>query len=372
MNRWLQRYFIPSQTNDFKPHILQKTAVVLMSILVLLSFALTNLQALLWINSDWLVGSVLPSVVVDLTNESRAEQHLGQLRRNTTLDEAARLKAEDMAAKGYFAHYAPDGTTPWYWFGVAGYSFTNAGENLAVHFTDSDEVVDAWLRSPAHRDNIMSQNFTEIGVGTARGTYDGYDTVFVVQLFGTPVAAAAVTTPEPASVPVASDVPAAAVASESIVLEPIVEPTSDTVVVAETEIAPEAQAEVVTESVPAAPIDLADVEVAKENNESVVYVSDTISTTETVAGVVSDIAELVPDHSNSGSTMARLATQPQRILNIIYAIVASFVLLSLFASILIEIRKQHPVQIAYGTALLALMAVLTYVHILVTEGALIV
>ena len=71
------------------------------------------------------------------------------------------------------------------------------------------------------------------------------------------------------------------------------------------------------------------------------------------------------------STAARMATQPQTILNMVYAVTAMFVLAALLTSILIEIRKQHPVQIAYGTGLLAMMAVLAYVHLTIAGGAVI-
>ena len=48
---------------------------------------------------------------------------------------AAQAKADDMATKGYFAHTSPDGKNSWYWFKQAGYTFTYAGENLALDFS---------------------------------------------------------------------------------------------------------------------------------------------------------------------------------------------------------------------------------------------
>ncbi|MCA9362244.1 hypothetical protein KC906_02625, partial [Candidatus Kaiserbacteria bacterium] len=178
-------------------HILQKVSMSLMGVLVLLTFMGANLHALFWQSSEWLVSTVLPAVVVDLTNEERAENDAAPLRRNSTLDEAAQLKAEHMAQNQYFAHYSPDGVSPWHWFSEAGYVYAHAGENLAIHFTDSAEVVEAWMNSPAHRQNIVDGKFTEIGVGTAKGTYEGYNTVYVVQLFGAP----AVPVPAPAPAP---------------------------------------------------------------------------------------------------------------------------------------------------------------------------
>jgi hypothetical protein len=177
---------LPTNSNNHSPHILQKVSMLMMVGLVLLSFAMTNLQALWWQSSDWLVGAVLPAVVVDLTNKERGDLYLNTLTRSQALDEAARLKAEHMAKNSYFAHYSPDGVTPWYWFEQVSYKYLHAGENLAIHFTDSKSVVDAWMNSPTHRANITNQKFTEIGVGTAKGVYEGYNAVFVVQLFGAP------------------------------------------------------------------------------------------------------------------------------------------------------------------------------------------
>ncbi len=348
MKKRLKNYFVPYQGNDYKPHSLQKTAVVCMSILVMLTFTFANLQALLWMNSSWLVSTVLPAVVVDLTNKSREDVALGDLIRNEVLDRAAQLKAENMAQNSYFAHYAPDGTSPWHWFDMAGYNYIHAGENLAVHFTDSDEVVDAWMNSPSHRDNILNGNYTEIGVGTAKGEYQGYETVFVVQLFGTPVKSAgtlALAKPTPTETAVAVEtartpapVPVAAVDSK---FEPEPAPLPETEVT----------------------------EVVNASNEPVLLVSDTAETSQTVAGAEFVQPASIPNQPIS--TVARIATQPQTILNMVYGVTAMFVLSILLASILIEIRKQHPIQIAYGTGLLAMMALLAYVHLTIAGGAVI-
>ncbi len=111
--------------------------------LVVLSFTATNILSLVWMGSQWMVSTVLPAVIVELTNQEREQGSLAELRRNPLLDEAARMKAEHMAQNQYFAHYSPDGVSPWFWFGRAQYNFVHAGENLAIHFTDSEEVVNA-------------------------------------------------------------------------------------------------------------------------------------------------------------------------------------------------------------------------------------
>ncbi len=169
---------------NYKITRLQKISLNIIFILSILTFLFTGLQVKLWQSSKFLLSSVLPAVVVDLTNEERKHNNVGLLYRNKLLDEAAQLKAEDMAAKSYFSHNSPDGKTPWYWFDKVGYKYSHAGENLAIHFSDSKELVDSWIKSTPHHKNIISDKFTDIGIGVAEGYFEGKKTVYIVQLFG--------------------------------------------------------------------------------------------------------------------------------------------------------------------------------------------
>lgn len=123
-----------------------------------------------------------------MANGDRAENGIALLTIDPKLVAAAQAKANDMAARGYFAHIAPDGTDPWHWFREAGYDFDYAGENLAVDFSDSGDVERAWMDSPTHRGNILDPRFTHIGIASAQGMYQGRLTTFVVEEFGTPTA----------------------------------------------------------------------------------------------------------------------------------------------------------------------------------------
>jgi hypothetical protein len=137
-------------------------------------------------NSSGYYGAVLPAILNILTNQSRQQANLQNLKESALLDKAAQLKANDMVLKGYFAHVAPDGKTPWYWFTQVGYQYDYAGENLAINFTDSKDVTNAWMNSPTHKANILKSTYTEIGTGTATGMYNGQEAIFVVQLYATP------------------------------------------------------------------------------------------------------------------------------------------------------------------------------------------
>ncbi len=133
-----------------------------------------------------LTASVIAADVAELTNENRTDHGLPALSVDPLLTEAAQLKAEDMAKRSYYAHISPDGKSPLYWLNKVGYKYLNAGENLVIDRTTSEEAVDAWMDSPDHRENILRPQFTEIGIGVAEGKYDGVRTIFVVQEFGTP------------------------------------------------------------------------------------------------------------------------------------------------------------------------------------------
>lgn len=119
-----------------------------------------------------------------LTNQKRQEQGLPPLIINSVLTQAAAEKASDMFAKNYWAHNAPDGTTPWVFFKQAGYNYSYAGENLARGFTSSSDVINAWMASPTHRANVLSGKYNEVGFAIKQGKLLGEDTVLVVEMFG--------------------------------------------------------------------------------------------------------------------------------------------------------------------------------------------
>lgn len=182
----LKKYFIPHEGNNFKPHSLRAGSAIFVLTLILIVEACFLLQSLYFQKTN-LFASILQNVLVNETNVSRQSTNLISLKESGLLDSAAKMKAEDMASKGYFAHVSPDGIDPWYWISKTGYKYSYAGENLAINFSDSEDVIKAWLNSPAHRENILDAHFTEIGIGIAKGMYEGKETIFIVQMFGRPV-----------------------------------------------------------------------------------------------------------------------------------------------------------------------------------------
>ncbi len=193
--KFLKHLLIPHKGNDHKPHLLRDEAMVVVVAFVLLAEILFLAAPMVVFRYTNFFAEVLPSVLVDATNKNRSENKVPALAHNDLLQQAAQLKANDMATKGYFAHTSPEGVTPWHWLDVAGYSYKYAGENLAVNFYDSQDVEDAWMNSPTHRANVLNDRFTQIGIATARGLYQGREAIFVAEFFGRPAIAVTPTAP---------------------------------------------------------------------------------------------------------------------------------------------------------------------------------
>jgi hypothetical protein len=184
--RHLHDHFIPHARNNYHPHILGDRALALFSAALvcvkIFSIALLVYGPVLPAFSS----AITPDNIIVLTNDSRQSFNLKALAESSILDKAAQAKADDMLAKGYFAHTTPDGKTPWDFITGAGYNYMMAGENLAVNFTEAENVETAWMNSPGHRANILNKNFEDIGIGISQGIYQGHTAIFVVQEFGVP------------------------------------------------------------------------------------------------------------------------------------------------------------------------------------------
>ena len=194
----LKKYFIPHEGNDHRPHLLRPKAVLFICVVTIVAESAFLVGSSLIIPRSRLFGIIVVNALIDGTNQARTTDGLTSLRESGLLDVAAEEKANDMVANNYFAHTSPSGVTPWYWFWNAGYNFSAAGENLAVNFADSSDVTSAWMNSPEHRANILNPEYSEIGMATAQGEFQGQPAVYVVELFGTPAA------PAPALAPVAT------------------------------------------------------------------------------------------------------------------------------------------------------------------------
>lgn len=317
MFRFLKNSFIPSENNNYEPHVLRAWPIAVVIGFSVLSFGAAQFLERELSKPDGFLAAVVASVLVDLTNIDRAGEGLHSLTVNSTLVEAAQLKANDMAAKGYFAHNSPDGKTPWYWLGEAGYSFSYAGENLAVFFGDSEDVSRAWMNSPSHRANILNSHFTEIGIATAEGVYQGRQTVFVVQMFGTP-----------------SALPPIATLESNFVSE---NPTQEV----EGEVGGETAVTITEEN--SGPIERIDT----------IYQDDAFIAVK--SGDVMQMPETALRVTPESTAVERLLASPQTLLSYTYALFGALLVFALVLLIFLEAKVQRPKSILFALLALAIV-----------------
>lgn len=109
--------------------------------------------------------SAFEKEVVELTNAERSKQGLKALVMDTELSKVAGIKSQDMKDKNYFDHTSPTYGSPFDMMKSFGINYSAAGENIAMGQTTPQQVVTSWMNSEGHRANILSANFTHIGVG---------------------------------------------------------------------------------------------------------------------------------------------------------------------------------------------------------------
>ncbi len=338
----LKRYFIPHEGNEYHPHFFRNTLVGFIASGSIILLGLSLLTSMKLTEDKDLLGAIYSSVLVELTNKDRSAASLPTLSINDTLTNAAKLKADDMVANGYFAHTSPDGKTPWHWIMKAGYKFVYAGENLAVNFTESEQVENAWMGSPLHRANILSNKYSEVGIAVQEGTFNGQNAIFVVQMFGKPTKAkTALNSPAPVqtasstltvqtasstasttlqSPPTALNVPGAAAVKGVEITSEKTDPETGTLFIAAKD--PEAEAALTTES-------------------------DTSTPTPT---------------SPSISSIDRALLRFPVALNGFYGLIALLALIGLIALIAVEIKHRKPKAIIAALVLLLIVTGAMYIN----------
>lgn len=132
-------------------------------------------------------AELTPSGILIITNQERITHGKGPLVWNNKLAIAALRKAKDMETRQYFAHQSPDGKGPHDLAKGAEYDYMLIGENLALgDFYSDRDVMDGWMNSPGHRENILKDGYTELGAAAFLGTYNNRPAWFAVQEFGRP------------------------------------------------------------------------------------------------------------------------------------------------------------------------------------------
>ena len=184
MKRIFNFFFTPTEENYHRAKLLHSDALsfyLLFAIFLVFIIKLTPLSNILGYATD-----VTSQKLYQLTNEKRIQNNLPQLVYSEKLSKAAEQKAMDMFNKNYWSHFSPTGESPWRFLESQDYKYEFAGENLAKNFLFSDNVVDAWMASTTHKENILRKEFTEVGFARVDGLLDGQQTTLVVQFFGKP------------------------------------------------------------------------------------------------------------------------------------------------------------------------------------------
>lgn len=120
--------------------------------------------------------------VLQLVNKARADAGCRPLTANSKLNAAAQKYSDVMARSGQMSHTGPDGSQVNDRVEREGYAWSSVGENIAQGQQNADAVMDAWMHSQGHRENILNCDFREIGIGVHEGDGGPWWT----QDFGTP------------------------------------------------------------------------------------------------------------------------------------------------------------------------------------------
>jgi hypothetical protein len=333
MKRVIKKYVIPHEGNNHTPHLLREAGVVGLLGVIILLFSVSVSQVLILRNTD--LAAVISPVLVDLANADRQIEKVSPLTVNPVLVKAAQMKADDMAAKGYFSHVSPEGLSPWYWFEAVGYKFQYAGENLAVNFSESVDVERAWMNSPGHRSNILNSKFTEIGIATQSGVYQGQQTIFVAQMFGKPL-------------PVAQT----RIARTNTIVQPAPRPTS-------TQVLPAGSVKAAATSSSETVIEDAGPELKTIASENMFIAVENMTTSTAPVAAISPTAGTT-ETVRYASAIKKVLSQPRTMLAYAYGIVGALVLLVMGLIILGEYRRHHMRNVSYGAGILVVMAILLY------------
>lgn len=190
IKHFFKNWLVPHHGNRHQPHLLRLPSLSIISLFLVIiqlayNFSVTGQWRVLAYSSD-----ISQNQIIELTNKERLKFGQSALKESSALDQAARMKAEDMFANDYWNHISPKGTEPWHFFKKAGYTYTYAGENLARSFDTSSGVIAGWMGSPGHKTNLLSPNYTEIGIAVVNGVLQGEETTLVVAHYGAPVESA--------------------------------------------------------------------------------------------------------------------------------------------------------------------------------------
>ncbi len=119
------------------------------------------------------IPSGLEEQALDIVNKERAKSGLPPVSMTSALQNASHARAKEIVRS--FSHTRPNGTSCFTILKEFHISYRTCGENIAYGYHTAASVMNGWMNSQGHRENILNRSFSKIGIGH----YNGY----WVQLF---------------------------------------------------------------------------------------------------------------------------------------------------------------------------------------------
>jgi uncharacterized protein YkwD len=181
---WRPQALAEAQANDIAGFGMRRVLLTSLSLLLLASACQRRALDELGLSDpntpNGLNESSQRDSVLALSNAARATARAAALSLDPKLNTVAQSHARDMAQRGYFGHVTPEGKTLSQRLRGAGITFSAAAENIAANFS-ARATVQAWMKSPAHRQNLLNGAFGRLGVGVYRNSLQPQ--IYYVQVF---------------------------------------------------------------------------------------------------------------------------------------------------------------------------------------------
>ena len=127
-------------------------------------------------------NEALSTELTELINAVRVEYGLSTLTNDENLCAISTTHCIDMAEYDYIDHTSPTGIGPFDRLDMEGIYYMSAAENIASGFLTAEKVLESWMNSAMHRQNILNGDFTHIGVGYHAGGSNGtYWTLMLIE-----------------------------------------------------------------------------------------------------------------------------------------------------------------------------------------------
>lgn len=388
--------FIPHQGNNYQPHSLHPKRVLFHVASAIAIKIVVVVFVLLYPLSAWMTPDVIKEQgekIIELTNKLRSVLAAPTLLENSKLTNAAYEKVQDMFLSKYFAHISPQGLDLAYWLKRVGYDYAVAGENLAMGFNNSEEVMTAWEKSPTHYNNLVDLSFNEIGVSFAGDIFNNNETVLVAQYFGSPTGAV-----EPevkaslgkTSQPLDNTGAKAVLSEKTSIISPIADRKKTKVTIdqpagkkeklikVEAALVPNAQAAVATVLDKKIPLEqqadgswqgqaIAFAKEAGQNNFQPIIPASLMITDKTgqIAQADINMENITPWKTSLARQYSLLKNNPNKALgkifnisSIYFKIILFLAIIALALNVFIEIKKQHLRLVVFGLGLIFILTML--------------